>query len=203
MTLKPRPEEGPTADLETDRLLVGRVVRGDEAALAALYDRWVDRVYSIAAHVLGASDQADDVVEKVFSQIWKDAARYDAERGSVAAWIVTIARSHALTMRRSETRRLRNDEMRSQFMLDEGTVTAASPLQELEAGDDRKAVDRAVSRLPDEQERVVRMTFFEGLTQAEIAERLGIPLGTVKTRVRLAFSKLRGSLGGLRGGGNR
>jgi RNA polymerase sigma-70 factor (ECF subfamily) len=203
MTLKPRPEEGPTADPETDRLLVGRVVRGDEAALAALYDRWVDRVYSIAAHVLGASDQADDVVEKVFSQIWKDAARYDAERGSVAAWIVTIARSHALTMRRSETRRLRNDEIRGQFMLDEGTVTAASPLQELEAGDDRKAVDRAVSRLPDEQERVVRMTFFEGLTQAEIAERLGIPLGTVKTRVRLAFSKLRASLAGLRGGGIR
>ena len=200
MTPKPRPEEGPATDPETDRLLVGRVVRGDEIALAALYDRWVDRVYSIAAHVTGASDGADDVVEKVFSQIWKDAARYDAERGSVAAWIVTIARSHALTMRRSDTRRLRHDEMRSQFVLDEGTITAASPLQNLEAGEDRQAVDRAVSRLPEEQERVVRMTFFEGLTQVEIAERLGIPLGTVKTRVRLAYAKLRAMLGGIREG---
>ncbi|HEX8210615.1 MAG TPA: sigma-70 family RNA polymerase sigma factor [Longimicrobium sp.] len=199
MTLKPRPEE-PPADPETDRLLVGRVVRGDEIALAALYDRWADRVYSIAAHVMSASDGADDVVERTFTQIWKDAARYDAERGSVAAWIVIIARSHALTMRRSEGRRIRHDEMRSQFVLDEGTITAASPLQELETGEDRQAVHKAMSRLPDEQERVVRMTFFEGLTQAEIAERLGIPLGTVKTRVRLAFSKLRATLGGLRGG---
>ncbi|MBW3655874.1 MAG: sigma-70 family RNA polymerase sigma factor, partial [Gemmatimonadetes bacterium] len=173
MTLKPRPEERP-AHPETDRLLVGRVVRGDDTALAALYDRWVDRVYSIAAHVLSSSDQADDVVERTFTQIWKDAARYDSERGSVAAWIVTIARSHALTMRRSEGRRLRHDEMRSQFLLDEGTIAAASPLQNLEAGEDRQAVERAMSRLPDEQERVVRMTFFEGLSQAEIAERLGI-----------------------------
>ena len=200
MTLKPRPEEGPATDPETDRLLVGRVVLCDEIALATLYDRWVDRVYSIAAHVLGSSDQADDVVERTFSQIWKDAARYNAERGSVAAWIVTIARSHALTMRRSEGRRMRHDEMRSQFLLDEGTVTAASPLQKLEAGEDRQAVEKAMSRLPEEQERVVRMTFFDGLSQAEIAERLGIPLGTVKTRVRLAFAKLRAALGGMRGG---
>ncbi|HEY0154864.1 MAG TPA: sigma-70 family RNA polymerase sigma factor [Longimicrobium sp.] len=200
MTLKPRPEEGPATDPETDRLLVGRVVRGDEIALAALYDRWADRVYSIAAHVMGASDGADDVVARTFTQIWKDAARYDAERGSVAAWIVIIARSHALTMRRSEGRRIRHDEMRSQFVLDEGTIAAASPLQEVETGEDRQAVHNAMSRLPEEQERVVRMTYFEGLTQAEIAERLGIPLGTVKTRVRLAFSKLRATLGGLRGG---
>lgn len=201
MTLKSRPQDAPAADPETDRLLVGRVARGDEIALAALYDRWVDRVYSIAAHVMGASDGADDVVEKVFSQIWKDAARYDAERGSVAAWIVIIARSHALTARRSDTRRMRHDEMRSQFMREEGTITAASPLQELESGENRQAVEEAVSSLPDEQERVVRLTFFEGLSQAEIAERLGIPLGTVKTRVRLAFAKLRRTLGGLRGRG--
>lgn len=199
MTPKPRPQDGHATDPETDRLLVGRVARGDEAALACLYDRWVDRVYSIAAHVSGASDGADDVVEKVFSQIWKDAARYDAERGSVAAWIVTIARSQALTARRAEGRRLRHNEMRSQFLRDEGTITAASPLQELESGENRQAVHEAVSSLPDEQERVVRMTFFEGLSQAEIAERLGIPLGTVKTRVRLAFVKLRRTLDGLRG----
>jgi len=199
MTPRPRLEEGPATDPETDRLLVGRVVLGDETALATLYDRWVDRVYSIAAHVMGASDQADDVVEKTFSQIWKDAGRYNAERGSVAAWIVTIARSHALTLRRSEGRRMRHDEMRSQFAMDEGTITAASPLQNLVAGEDREAVEKAVSRLPEEQERVVRMTFFEGLSQVEIAERLGIPLGTVKTRVRLAFVKLRRTLDSLRG----
>ena len=94
---------------------------------------------------------------------------------------------------------MRHDEMRSQFAMDEGTITAASPLQNLVAGEDREAVEKAVSRLPEEQERVVRMTFFEGLSQVEIAERLGIPLGTVKTRVRLAFVKLRAALDSLRG----
>jgi RNA polymerase sigma-70 factor (ECF subfamily) len=193
------PDDRSVAETETDTLLIGRIQCGDESALGRLYDRWVDRVYSVAAHVLGTTDDADDVVERTFSQIWKDAGRYDPERGSAGAWIVTIARSHALTHRRSDTRRLRHDELRSQFLMDEGTITAASPLQNLMAGEDRQAVQMAVSRLPDEQERVVRMTFFEGLSQAEIAQRLGIPLGTVKTRVRLAFVKLRATLESLRG----
>jgi RNA polymerase sigma-70 factor (ECF subfamily) len=193
-----RPDDRSVADTETDTLLIGRIQCGDESALGRLYDRWVDRVYSVAAHVLGTSDDADDVVERTFSQIWKDAGRYDPERGSAGAWIVTIARSHALTLQRAEGRRARHDELRTRYLLDEGTVSAASPLQNLEASEDRELIQGAMSRLPDEQERVVRMAFYEGLSQTEISDRLGVPLGTVKTRVRLAFAKLRTTLDSLR-----
>ena len=194
------PDDRSAVETEIDALLIGRIQCGDESALSQLYDRWVDRVYSIAAHVLGTSDDADDVVERTFSKIWKDARAYDPERGSVGAWIVTIARSHALTLQRAEGRRMRHDELRVRYLQNEGTISAASPLQDMEASEDRALVQGAMSRLPEEQERVVRMTFYEGLSQTEISDRLGVPLGTVKTRVRLAFAKLRASLAGVKAG---
>lgn len=193
------PDEGsaPARAQETDALLVGRIQAEDEGALSTLYDRWVDQVYSIAVHILGGSDEADDVVERTFSQVWRDAERYDPARGSVASWIIVIARSQALTRRRSDLRRVRHDEMRTTYMENEGAVSVSSPLQNMEASEDRELIRGAVGRLPEDQQRVVRMAYFDGLSQTEIAERLGIPLGTVKTRVRLAISKLRASLGGL------
>ena len=195
------PDEGSAAARaqEIDALLVGRIQAADEDALSTLYDRWVNQVYSIAVHILGGSDEADDVVERTFSQIWRDAARYDPARGSVGSWIIVIARSHALTRRRADLRRVRHDELRSSYMENEGAISATSPLQNVEANEDRELVRGAVERLPEEQQRVVTMAYFDGLSQTEIAERLGIPLGTVKTRVRLAISKLRASLGRLQG----
>lgn len=192
------PDDRSAAETEIDTLLIGRIQCGDESALSQLYDRWVDRVYSVAAHVLGASDEADHVVERTFSKIWKDAGRYDPERGSAGAWIVTIARSFALTLQRSEGRRMRHDELRTRYLTHEGAISATSPLQNMEASEEGALIQGAMSRLPADQQRVVRMTFFEGLSQAEISDQLGVPLGTVKTRVRLAFAKLRDSLAGLR-----
>ncbi|MBD0320808.1 MAG: sigma-70 family RNA polymerase sigma factor, partial [Gemmatimonadetes bacterium] len=185
------PEEGSAAARaqETDALLVGRMQAADEGALSALYDRWVNQVYSVAVHILGCPDDADDVVERTFSQLWRDAGRYDPARGSVGSWIIVIARSHALTRRRGDLRRGRHDELRAGYMENEGAVSAASPLQQAEASEDRERVQGAVGRLPEEQQRVVRMAYFDGLSQTEIAERLGVPLGTVKTRVRLAIAK--------------
>lgn len=198
MSKPPLPEDRSPVETEIDTLLIGRIQGGDESALSELYDRWVDRVYSIAAHVLGTSDDADDVVERTFSKIWKDADRYDPARGSAGSWIVTITRSHALTVQRAEGRRTRHDELRARYLTNEGAVSAASPLQNMEASENQALIQDAMSRLPPEQQRVVAMTFYEGLSQAEISARLGVPLGTVKTRVRLAFAKLRDSLGGLR-----
>lgn len=198
MSQAPPPDDRSVAETETDTYLIARIQFGDEGALGRLYDRWVDRVYSVAAHVLGAPDDADDVVERTFSQIWKDAGRYDPARGSAGAWIVTIARSHALTLQRAQGRRARHDELRTRHLVNEGTVAAASPLQDLEASEDRDLIQGAMSRLPEEQERVVRMAYYEGLSQTEISDRLGVPLGTVKTRVRLAFAKLRTTLESLR-----
>ena len=186
------------AEQDTDAVLIGRVQCGDERALGSLYDRWADRVYSIALHLLGDPDEAEEVVERTFSKVWQDARQFDPARGNLEAWIVVIARSHALSRRRAELRRKRHDELRTTYLENEGSVSYASPLHSAAAGEHRALVHDAMKRLPDEQRRVVRMTFFEGLSQSEIAARLDVPLGTVKTRVRLAFAKLRDSLSGLR-----
>lgn len=177
---------------------MGRIQCGDERALAALFDRRADEVHAIAAHLLGSGDEADEVVERTFLHVWREAGSYDPGRGSVGAWITVIARSRALDRLRAEKRRLRLDALRSSHAADEGSMAAISPLQHAETSEHRALVADAVDRLPDEQRRVVRMTFFEALSQSEIAARLGIPLGTVKTRVRLAFARLRDSLALLR-----
>ncbi|CAA9354430.1 MAG: hypothetical protein AVDCRST_MAG68-3931 [uncultured Gemmatimonadetes bacterium] len=185
---------GPEQDRETDMLLLERIQRGDEQALSAFYDRWVQTVYSVAAHLLGDADDADEVVERTFSRIWRDASRYDPGRAGVAAWVVVIARSESLSRRRGRVRRVRHDALRVDHLVHEAFVPPPSPLREAEESERRELIQRAVSRLPDEQRSVVRLTFFDGLSQTEIASALGVPLGTVKTRVRLAFAKLRASL---------
>ena len=188
------PSPSPESGQDTDRLLLARIQCGDEQALSAFYDRWVQTVYSIAAHLLGDPEEAEEIVERTFSQIWRDAGRYDPERGGIAAWIVVIARSESLSRRRTKVRRVRHDALRHDHFVHEPLPPPASPLREAEESEERELIRRAVSRLPDEQRNVVRLTFFDGLSQTEIASMLGVPLGTVKTRVRLAFAKLRASL---------
>ena len=190
------PDDAPERDV--DFLLLARAQHGDEGALAALYDRWVDKVYSIAVHLVRDPDDAEELVERTFQQVWAEADRYSPERGSVAAWIIVIARSEALSRRRTNKRRAQLNEFRNRYLVHEGARSCPSPLQEVEMRERQERVGHAMRRLPDDQERVVRMTFFDGLSQTQIARELGVPLGTVKTRVRLAFAKLRGSLAGLR-----
>ncbi|HEX8359338.1 MAG TPA: sigma-70 family RNA polymerase sigma factor [Longimicrobium sp.] len=198
-TAGPRPGHRDTAPgsepgNETDQLLLERIQCGDEQALSAFYDRWVHTVYSVAAHLLGDREDAEEVVERTFSRIWRDATRYDAKRGGIASWIVVIARSEALSRRRGRTRRVGHDARRVEYLAKEAFIAPASPLQAAEESERGELIRRAVSRLPDEQRKIVRLTFFDGLSQTEIASALGVPLGTVKTRVRLAFAKLRASL---------
>jgi RNA polymerase sigma-70 factor (ECF subfamily) len=186
------------SESDQDLRLVERIRERDQAALGALYDRWSERVYAVAFHLVGNRDDAEEVVEKSFSQVWAEADRYHVGRGSVEAWIILIARSRALDRLRLIKSRMRREERLDEKAAGQLADDGESPLQGAAAGERRDIVDRAVSRLPGDQQRVVRMTFFEGLTQREIAHELGVPLGTVKTRTRLAFPKLRALLSGLR-----
>ena len=167
----------------------------DPDALAELYDRYARPIYSLALHIVGDQSEAEDVVQEVFSQAWAQAWRYEAARGAVAAWLLMIARSRAIDRLRARRARPDSEPAREGQLL--GLVDPAEPhdLGVLTREQNRRLRD-AMARLPALQRLVVQMAYFEGLTQSEIAARLDEPLGTVKTRVRLALLKLREAMTG-------
>lgn len=177
-----------------DVSLVRQIAGGDESALAALYDRWAQPVYSVVAHLLNDADGAEDVVEETFWQVWQRASSYDASRGTVRTWILTIARSRALDRLRSRKRN------REDVVADLGILRdpAPDPSQNVESTERRHLVYAALQELPEDQRRALDLAYFRGLSQSEIAEFLGEPLGTIKTRMRLGMQKLRDRLMVLR-----
>ena len=173
---------------------------GDEKALGTFYDRWEHAVRTVAVRVTGDSTEAEDVVEDVFWQAWRQASRFDASRGGAGTWVLTIARSRALDRVRA-MRRSREDA--GLDSLEEGNAAAVSveggdPIDDIERGVRSRMVHEALRALPKEQRETLELAYFEGLSQTEIAERTGQPLGTVKTRARLAMQKLRESLADLK-----
>lgn len=178
-----------------DAALVARMRAGDERALGELYDRWEDAVRVCALSIVDEGAEAEDVVEDVFWQAWRQSGRFDAERGTVSAWLLTIARSRALDRARA---RRRSRETTGLDDIDQSGIEASlaqgDPLTDAERGERSRMVRQALHDLPDEQRESLELAYFEGLSQTEIAERTGNPLGTVKTRMRLAMQKLRESL---------
>jgi RNA polymerase sigma-70 factor (ECF subfamily) len=168
--------------------LLQAISQGDESALAALYDRYRLILFGLILRILHDRQEAEDVLQEAFLQVWRRASDYDPARGRAFTWLVTIARSRALD-------RLRLLGSRSKFVVDAGEPpereTAVDTARELVKSEEGELVRRALKELPDEQRRALLLAYFEGLTQMEIAERLGAPLGTVKTRMRSGLMKLR------------
>ena len=162
--------------------------------MAELYDRHARPIYSLAMRILGDTTEAEDVVQEVFSQAWRQASRYSASRGAVGAWLLTITRSRAID--RLRARRARpggvNDDRVAEQLPDVGPPADSQVLSSEQVARVRAALDE----LPLLQRAAIELAFFEGLTHAEIADRLEQPLGTVKTRIRLAMLKLRDVLAG-------
>ncbi|MBC7790977.1 MAG: sigma-70 family RNA polymerase sigma factor [Anaerolineae bacterium] len=173
----------------------------DEQALGVLYDRWAPLVHSLVLHLLEDAGEAEDVVEETFWQAWRQVSRYDPSRGAVSTWLVTIARSRALDRARSR-RRMKEEPLTQLRESDAASVSrvssASDPHQDAEAADRRAAVLKALCALPAEQREALQLAYFSGLSQTEIADRTGQPLGTVKTRTRLALEKMRVQLTMLR-----
>jgi len=177
-----------------DRELVRLIARGSSDALSRLYDRHAGVVFAMARRILSQQEDAEEVVQDVFSQIWRDASRYEAGRASVAGWIVMLARARAID--RLRARRARPDS-NAPGDPDEGPVLTAgdpSPEQVTVSADDARRVRGALEVLPENQRALVELAYFEGLTHSEIAERSSVPLGTVKTRLRTAMASLREAL---------
>jgi len=177
-----------------DESLVRRMAAGDDEALGALYDKWSPVVHGVVSRLLRQPEDVEDVVEEAFWQAWRQADRFDPARGAVQTWLLTIARSRALDRVRS-LRRRREEPLEG----DDGEtvvqqVAEGDPGLDAEASERRRIVVAALSGLPAEQREALELGYFGGLSQSEIAERTGQPLGTVKTRMRLAMQKLRGQL---------
>lgn len=179
-----------------DVAAVKRAARGDDAALAELYDRHGRLVFSLALRIVRDSGEAEDVTQEVFVQLWRQAARFDVERGNVVAWLCTMTRTRAIDL-------LRRRRVRADTNAPVETHTAepadAAPRQDVvvEWSERASTIRNAVDSLPLLQRLAVELAFYDGLTHSEIATHLEVPLGTVKTRVRQGLLKIRDHLAGV------
>jgi RNA polymerase sigma-70 factor, ECF subfamily len=173
--------------------LVARIAKGDVGALHALYRRCASRAMAVAIRILKDRMEAEDIVQETFLEIWKRALEYDARRGGASAWIATIARSRAIDRLRSRGSASRAAVASTPAA---GEHAVSVPLELAEDRQERERISAALAALPPEQRGAIELAYFEGLTQREISERTGDPLGTIKTRVRLALGKLAAILGG-------
>jgi len=170
-------------------VLLARIAQGDREAFGQFYDAFAGLALGLIRRILRDPAAADEVLQEVFWQIWREASRYDPSRGSPEAWLVMRSKTRAIDKLRAIRRRGKT------FVapVDDAVTGVPDAPQENpgEAAERRGLVRSALDGLPAPQRRVVELAFFEGLTQAEIANRLGEPLGTVKTRARLGLERLR------------
>lgn len=191
-----------TRGTDVDVDLIERMQRRDERALGDFYDHWYPVVHGLLTRILKSASDVEDVVEETFWQVWRQADRFAADRGSVQTWVLTIARSRALDRLRA-TKRLREESI-DDTNADGGPAAASAvqsssdPSLDAELSERRQLVVEALADLPGEQREALELGYFGGLSQSEIAERTGQPLGTIKTRMRLAMLKLRDRLSLLR-----
>jgi RNA polymerase sigma-70 factor (ECF subfamily) len=177
--------------------LVELVATGDQSALATLYDATNRLIYSLVLRVLGDVSSAEEVLIDVYTQVWRQAASYDANRGAPLAWMATIARSRAIDRLRSGWQDQRRKE--SLDVLGDAPAGTASPEETAAESERQRLVREALNLLTPEQREVIELAYYSGLSHSEIAEKLNQPLGTVKTRTRLGMMKLREALSPLLG----
>ena len=177
---------------DTDVELLKAIAARDEAALAQLYDRYRTILFGLLMRILNNREEAEDVLQETFIQVWRKAADFDETRGRPFTWLVTLARSRAIDRLRTLASRERVAEARAREVSEEISDAATDALK----SEQRGLVSDALAKLPDEQKRPIMLAYFDGLTQSEIATRLGAPLGTVKTRMRTGMIRLRELLAG-------
>src|SRR5688500_18191667 len=171
--------------------LLPAVARGDVSAFEALYDRHASTIYALLLRILCNADDAQEVLQETFVKAWTSAKMFDAMRGSEIAWLISIARSRGIDRLRSrKIRGDREDEAGREMSIRTSTTRSDPAVQAQE----RIAVRGALLELPEAQRTALELAYFEGLSQSEIAARLGEPLGTIKTRMQLGMKKLRDRL---------
>jgi RNA polymerase sigma-70 factor (ECF subfamily) len=178
-----------------DEALIARLAAGDTAALSLLYDRHAGAVYSLVARIVGDRQVAEDLLQEVFVRVWQRAGTYQGARGKPLTWVLGIAHNVAI----DEVRRRRRRPLEADDRDEEGQLTALQALPAVDSDPSdltwerlrREQIMAALAQLPEAQRILIELAYFEGYTQSQLAARLGEPLGTIKTRMRLAAQKLR------------
>ena len=178
-----------------DEALIARLAAGDTAALSLLYDRYAGAVYSLVARIVGDRQVAEDLLQEVFVRVWQRAGTFQGARGKPLTWVLGIAHNLAI----DEVRRRRRRPLEADDRDEEGQLIALQALPSVDSDPSDLAWERlrreqivaALAQLPEAQRILIELAYFEGYTQSQLAARLGEPLGTIKTRMRLAAQKLR------------
>ena len=178
-----------------DPSLLARVVKGDQQAFSQLYDHSSTLLFTLALRILGNREEAVELLQDVYWEVWRKVSRYDIGRGTPVAWLITLTKSRAIDRLRARASR----GYQATNSLEAGTAAEVadpgpSPFETQADQELRAAVEAAVAGLPQAQQQAIELAYYEGLSHAEIASRLNQPLGTVKTRIKLGMSRLRESL---------
>ncbi|NWF72815.1 MAG: sigma-70 family RNA polymerase sigma factor [Nitrospirae bacterium] len=178
-----------------DPTLLARVAKGDHQAFSQLYDHSSTLLFTLAVRILGDQEEAAELLQDVYLEVWRKVSRYDVGRGTPAAWLVTLTKSRAIDRLRARVAR----GYQATNSLEAGpaaqvTDLGPSPFETQADQEIRIAVEAAVAGLPQAQQQAIELAYYEGLSHTEIAARLNQPLGTVKTRIKLGMSKLREGL---------
>lgn len=180
-------------DRRADALLADRIRSGDTEALGELYDRYASTAIATAVRVVGGREEAEDVVHDAFVAVWRKIDRFDAARGSLRAWLMTVVRNRAIDRIRARRTTIDVDDADERSLLRTGpNPTLEAALTRASTGDLRAAM----ASLPEEQRRALELAYFEGYSYREVAELTGVPAGTANGRLRLALAKLRDTLTG-------
>jgi RNA polymerase sigma-70 factor (ECF subfamily) len=185
VTAAPGTEQQKGGQDQSDWSLLARVVKKDEAALAALYDRYSRLVFAEASRILRDKGAAEEILQDIFYQVWRTAERFDPQRGSLPGWLLVVTRNRAIS-------KLRRRSATGDDELNENAVACAINLES--AASQNQLLGRvrgAMESLPEGQREAIELAYFEGMTHSEIASRTGEALGTVKTRIRSALEVLR------------
>ena len=177
----------------TDLELLAQIGEQDREALASLYDRYGRRVFALAVRILNDPVGSEEVTQDVFMSVWRRGASYTSKKGKFTTWLFSIAHNRTIDelRKRRRDRSRENDDIEDHYDLKSSDI---SPADAAVASSEFEKVKAAMEKLPEEQKSVVELSYFKGLTQTEIATKTGQPLGTVKTRMRLALKKLRVAL---------
>ena len=197
---KPKPSASRAGEDPDDVALMEAIAAGDSLAFEQLYRRYASNVLGLCISVLHDRGEAEEVLEDVFWELWSRPARYDATRSKPLGYLITVARSRALDRRRRLHRHRRGHEaLASLQLLDErGDTARGDPFLQAHWAEERDRIALALERLDPKQRRVVELSFLHGLSHSEIAEQLGDPLGTIKTRIRKGLLALRDAARSLR-----